>query len=160
MEKIIIAAVAENNVIGKDGEIPWHIPEDLQHFKKKTTGNTVVMGRKTFQSLPESFKPLPNRQNIVLTNSNFEPKNESVVLANSLNDAWQKAKNEKVFIIGGERVYKQTMKEADKIILTEIEKRYDGDTYFPKFSKDDWTKKEKDQRDGFKFVEYTRNNQN
>ena len=153
MKKIIIAAVAENRVIGKDGEIPWHIPEDLQHFREKTTGHTIVMGRKTFQSLPDSFKPLPDRQNIVLTRSDFNP-GESVKIANSLEDAWEKADNEKVFIIGGAGVYRQTLDEADKMILTEIQEEYDGDTYFPDFNKDNWEEVEREEREGFDFVEY------
>lgn len=154
MEKIIIAAVAENGVIGKDGEIPWHIPEDLQHFKEKTTGHTVVMGRKTFESLPDSFKPLPDRQNIVLTRSDFSPKNESVNLANSLDEAWEEAENEKVFIIGGAGVYRQTLEEADKMILTEIHEEYEGDTYFPDFSEEDWREIEREEHEEFDFVEY------
>jgi dihydrofolate reductase len=154
MEKIIIAAVAENRVIGKDGEIPWHIPEDLAHFKEKTTGSTVVMGRKTFQSLPDSFTPLPDRQNIVLTRSDFSPENESVKLANSLDEAWEKARNQKAYVIGGARVYEQTLEEADKIVLTEIHEEYDGDTYFPKFSKENWKEVEREEHGKFDFVEY------
>jgi dihydrofolate reductase len=154
MEKIIIAAVAENGVIGKDGEIPWHIPEDLQHFKGKTTGHTVVMGRKTFESLPDSFKPLPDRQNIVLTRSEFSPENESVTVANSLDGAWNKASNEKVFVIGGAGVYEQTLEEADKMILTEIHEEYAGDTFFPNFSEENWIEKERREKDGFDFVTY------
>lgn len=157
MEKIIIAAVAENGVIGKDGEIPWHIPEDLEHFKEKTTGNTVVMGRKTFQSLPDSFKPLPDRENIVLTRSDFEPKYESVKIANSLEEAWEKAENEKVFIIGGAGVYKQVMQEADRMILTEILEEYKGDTYFPEFDEETWREVKRDERDNFDFVDYRKN---
>lgn len=154
MEKIIIAAVAKNGVIGKDGDIPWHIPEDLQHFKEKTTGNTVVMGRKTFESLPDSFKPLPDRQNIVLTRSDFDPENESVVIANSLDEAWEKSENEKVFIMGGAGVYEQTLGEADKISLTEIDEEYEGDTFFPEFDEEKWREVKRDEREGFDFVEY------
>lgn len=156
MEKIIIAAVAENNVIGKDGDIPWHIPEDLQHFKEKTTGHTVVMGRKTYQSLPDSFKPLPDRENIVLTRSDFQPEDESVKISNNLDDAWEKSSNEKIFIIGGANIYKQTMKDADKLVLTEINKEYDGDTYFPEFSESQWQEKNRDKYENFSFVTYTR----
>jgi dihydrofolate reductase len=146
--------VAENGVIGKDGQIPWHIPEDLQHFKEKTTGHTVVMGRKTFKSLPDSFTPLPDRQNIVLTRSDFSPDDESVTVANSLDEAWEKADNEKVFIIGGAGVYRQTMDIADKMVLTKIHEAYDGDTYFPNFSEDNWKEVRRDEYDGFDFVEY------
>lgn len=154
MEKIIIAAVAENGIIGKDGDIPWHIPEDLEHFKEKTTGNTVVMGRKTFQSLPDSFKPLPDRENIVLTRSNFDPGHESVKIANSLNEGWQKVQNEKIFIIGGAGVYRQTLEEADKMILTEIHEEYEGDTYFPEYDQEKWKEIEREEHKNFDFVEY------
>ena len=154
MERIIIAAVAENRVIGKDGKIPWHIPEDLQHFKEKTTGHTVVMGRKTFESLPDSFTPLPDRQNIVLTRSDLSPSDESVKVANSLEDAWEEAENEKVFIIGGAGIYRQTMDIADEMILTEIHEEYDGGTYFPDFSEDIWKEVSREENDGFDFVEY------
>jgi dihydrofolate reductase len=156
MEKIIIAAKAENDVIGKNGEIPWHIPEDLQHFKEKTTGNTVVMGRKTFQSLPDGFKPLPNRQNIVLTRSDFKPGHESVNTANSLDEAWKKAENQKVFIIGGANIYQQTIKQADKMIITEIHEKYEGDTYFPKITKENWEETRRRKEGNISFVEYKR----
>ena len=159
MEKIIIAAVAENNVIGKDGDIPWHIPEDLQHFKEKTTEHTVVMGRKTFQSLPNSFKPLPDRQNIVLTRSDFQPKNGSVNIANSLDKAWQKAENQKIFIIGGAGIYRQTIEKADKMVITEVHEEYEGDTYFPEWNQENWKEIERDDRGEISFVEYTRNTQ-
>lgn len=154
MERIIIAAVAENGVIGKDGGIPWHIPEDLEHFKEETTGNTVVMGRKTFQSLPDSFKPLPERENIVLTKSNFEPDYESVKIANDLDEAWKKAGNKRIFIIGGAGVYRQTLEEADKMILTEIHEEYDGDTYFPEYDEENWKEISREEHGNFDFVKY------
>jgi dihydrofolate reductase len=156
MEKIIIAAVAENRVIGKNGEIPWHIPEDLQHFKEETTGSTVVMGRKTFQSLPDSFTPLPDRENIVLTRSDFSPQNESVKLANSLDEAWKIAENEKIYVIGGAGVYEQTLDKTDRMILTEIHEEYEGDTFFPKFSKEKWREVEREEHEDFDFAEYER----
>jgi len=159
MERIIIAAAAENQVIGKDGDIPWHIPEDLQHFKEKTTEHTVVMGRKTFQSLPNSFKPLPNRQNIVLTKSDFQPEQESVKIANSLDEAWQKSENEKTFIIGGAGVYKQCLEKADKMILTKIHQEYEGDTYFPEWKQENWKEIEREDKEKISFVEYTRKTQ-
>ncbi|PSG98783.1 MAG: dihydrofolate reductase [Nanohaloarchaea archaeon SW_7_43_1] len=158
MEKIIIAAVAENNVIGKDGDIPWHYSEDMKHFKQKTTGNTVIMGRKTFQSLPDSFKPLPDRQNIVLTRSDFSPQSESVTVANSLDEAWVRANNEKVFIIGGEGVYEQSLEQTDKMILTEIKGEYEGDTYFPEWNEEKWRETEREEKNEFSFVEHERLN--
>ncbi|PSH02148.1 MAG: dihydrofolate reductase [Nanohaloarchaea archaeon QH_8_44_6] len=155
MQKIIIAAVAENDVIGKDGDIPWHYSEDMKHFKQKTTGHSVIMGRKTYFSLPEDFRPLPDRKNIVLSRSEPELP-ESVELANSLDEAWEKAEehSSKAFVIGGAGVYEQTMQEADRMILTEVHEEYDGDTFFPEWSKDSWKEIKRDDREELSFVEY------
>jgi dihydrofolate reductase len=155
MEKIIIAAVAENGVIGKDGDIPWHYSEDLKHFKQKTTDHSVIMGRKTYFSLPEDFRPLPGRKNIVLSRSNPELP-ESVNLANSLEEAWDIAENHsgKAFVIGGAGVYEQAMNESDKMILTRIHQEYEGDTYFPERNKENWEEIERDDREELSFVEY------
>jgi dihydrofolate reductase len=157
MKKIIIAAVAENRVIGKDGDIPWHFPEDLKHFKQKTTGHSVIMGRKTYFSLPEAYRPLPNRKNIVLSRSNPDLP-ESVKLANSLDEAWELAREfgEKAFVIGGAGIYSQTLEEADKMILTEVHKEYDGDTYFPEWNRENWEDVKREDRNEFSFVEYVR----
>jgi dihydrofolate reductase len=157
MKKIIIAAVAENRVIGKDGDIPWHFPEDLKHFKQKTTGHSVIMGRKTYFSLPEAYRPLPNRKNIVLSRSNPDLP-ESVKLANSLEEAWELARefSEKAFVIGGAGIYSQTLEEADKMILTEVHKEYDGDTYFPEWNRENWEDVKREDRNEFSFVEYVR----
>jgi len=155
MQKIIIAAVAENNVIGKDGDIPWHYSEDMKHFKQKTTGHSVIMGRKTYFSLPEDFRPLPDRKNIVLSRSEPELP-ESVELANSLDEAWEKAEehSSKAFIIGGAGVYKQAMQGADRMILTEVHEEYEGDTFFPEWNKDNWEEVKRDNREKLSFVEY------
>jgi len=158
MEKVVIAAVSENGVIGRNGEMPWYFPEDLKHFKEKTMGFPVVMGRKTFESLPEKHRPLPGRTNIVLTRS--EPElDESVKLVNSLEDAWRKAEEtgkEKLFIAGGANIYRQTLPEADKILLTRIHDRYEGDTFFPDFDEDSWELEKKDERKELSFLEYVR----
>lgn len=157
MEKIIIAAISENGVIGKDGDIPWHYPEDLEHFKQKTIGHPVVMGSNTYRSLPEDFKPLPGRKNIVLTRSELDT-DESVSIANSLKEAWDIAENvdDKVFIIGGASIYKQTLDEADRMIITRIHEEYDGDTFFPKWKTDNWKEVKTDEREDFSFIEYVR----
>lgn len=158
MEKIIIAAIAENKAIGKNGDLPWHIPEDMKHFKNTTTGHPVIMGRKTYQSFPENVRPLPNRTNIVLTRSNFEPEDDSVKIANSLEKAYRQAEklDEKAFIIGGASVYRQAIKDADKMILTEVHKEVDGDTFFPEWDKNQWEETDKEKKDGFDFVTYTK----
>lgn len=158
MEKVIVAAVAENGVIGKDGDIPWHLPEDLKHFKQLTTGHPVIMGRKTFESLPESHRPLPDRTNVVLSRSGFDHSDESVKSANSLVEAYEISGelDEVAYVIGGASVYEQALEDADRMVLTEVHEEYDGDTYFPEWSEESWEEIERDCRDGFDFVEYRR----
>jgi Dihydrofolate reductase len=154
MEKIIIVAVAENGVIGSDGDLPWNpIEEDMEFFREKTTGSTVIMGRKTFQSLPESVRPLPERQNIVLTRSGFEP--EGAEVAGTLDEAWSKAGNEKVFVIGGASVYRQALPEAEKMLITEVKGEYGGDTFFPEFSEEEWKEVERRKGEEVEFVIYS-----
>jgi dihydrofolate reductase len=129
----MIAALDKNGLIGKEGSLPWKISEDLQHFKKTTMGNFVIMGKKTFQSIKN---PLSGRKLIVLSRDlQFNP--EGVKVARSINKALSLAK-EKVFIAGGASVYKQFLKKADEMILTIIDKEFKGDKYFPDFSKEDW----------------------
>ena len=144
----------ENDAIGKDGKIPWHHPEDLKHFKKNTTGHSVLMGRKTYESLPGDFRPLPERENIVLTRSNPDL-DESVKIANSLAQAYKAAENEILFIAGGASVYEQTLDNADKIILTHIPGTHDGDTFFPDWNKDKWELTSQEKREGLVFEEFT-----
>lgn len=158
LEKCLVVAAAKNNVIGKDGDIPWHIPEDLKHFKKLTTGHSVIMGRKTYESLPEAFKPLPDRLNIVLTRSGLEEVPEKVIEASSLEQAWEKASEhgEKAFVIGGESVYRESLEEVEKIHLTRIHEEYEGDTYFPGIDEEEWSEENRDEREDFSFLTYRR----
>lgn len=157
LQKVIIVAVSENGVIGKEGDIPWHFPEDLKHFKEKTIDHPVIMGSSTYRSLPEDFKPLPGRKNIVLTRSGIEA-DESVSIANSLDEAWNIAKkyDKKAFIIGGATIYEQTLDEADKLVLTQIHQEYDGDTFFPDWKEENWKEVEREDRDKLSFLEYVR----
>ena len=160
MEKVIIAAVAEGGTIGKNGEMPWHYPEDMKHFKETTMGFPVVMGRTTYLSLPESFRPLEGRTNIVLTRQEMDV-DESVKQANSLDEAWSLAEatgKDKVFIAGGASVYAQTIEEADKMILTEVPGDYDGDTFFPDWSQENWIEVERKEDGELSFVTYSRSN--
>lgn len=158
VEKIIIAAISENNAIGKEGDIPWEIPEDMKHFKEKTMGNPVIMGRKTYQSIPENYRPLTGRTNIVLTRSGFKPEEKNVEVANSLEQAYELAENigEKAFIIGGASVYREALKHADKMILTEVHREVDGDTFFPEWNQEEWKEIQRDRREDFDFVTYTK----
>jgi dihydrofolate reductase len=127
MKLIIIAAIARNRVIGKNGKLPWHIPEDLARFKQLTTGHTVVMGRRTFDSFEN---PLPNRTNIVITSRVIN----GVKSYPSVAFALQALKNEKeVFVIGGGRVYADALRLADELRLTLVDREVAGDTFFPPY---------------------------
>ena len=133
MEIILIVAKSKNNVIGKNGKLPWRFPEDLKHFRETTMGNFVIMGKKTFLSLPG---PLEGRNVLVLSrDKNFNPKTAQV--ANSIEDALDVAKD-KVFIAGGGSIYRQFLPKADKMIITVIDKKVEGDTYFPEFDDKNW----------------------
>ena len=153
-EIIIIAAVSENNVIGKDGKIPWNIKEDLQRFRKLTLNHPVIMGRKTYESLP--VKPLKDRINIVLTRQkDFNP--PGIIVKNSLTDAIEFCKNyDKVFIIGGQAVFEDGLKIADTLELTRVHKNYDGDAFFPEINFDGWILKNRETKDGYSFLTYTK----
>lgn len=137
----IIVAVAENNAIGKAGDLLCHLSSDLKHFKAVTSGHTVIMGRKTFDSLPKGA--LPNRRNIVITrNSAFAA--EKVEVAHSLEEALNMA-GSNAFIIGGEQIYSQALPFADKLFLTEIHADFpDADTFFPEINTDQWAEESRE----------------
>lgn len=153
-EIIVIAAVSENNVIGKDGRIPWNIQEDLQRFKRLTLHSPVIMGRKTYESLPA--KPLKDRINIVLTrDKTFSP--QGVIVKHSLQDALDYCKSYgKVFIIGGQAVFEEGLKVADTLELTRVHGNYDGDAFFPEINPDEWFLKNEEKRTGYSFLTYAR----
>ena len=135
MEIIIIAAMASNRVIGADNDIPWYIPEELKQFKEKTLGFSVIMGRKTYESI--GF-PLPKRKNIILTrNSSYTQPN--CITAPNIREALALCTSEKkVFILGGAEVFRQTLPLANTIYLTVLDRSVEGDTYFPDFSRRDF----------------------
>ncbi len=135
MKISVIAAMSENRVIGRDGALPWHLPTDLARFKSITTGHTVIMGRKTFESVGQ---PLPNRRTIVITRNN-DYQCAGVFIAHSLDEALDHAAREdEIFILGGEAVYQMALSRADCLYLTIIHATIEGDTYFPTFDFDDW----------------------
>ncbi|KGN77965.1 diacylglycerol kinase [Porphyromonadaceae bacterium COT-184 OH4590] len=138
----IIVAVADGNVIGKDNSLIWHISEDLKRFKRLTENHTVVMGRKTYMSLP--FRPLKNRRNIVITRSNEAI--AGVETADSVEQALELCRGEdEVFIIGGASIYEQTIDIVDKIYLTRVLKEFEGDTFFPEISAAKWQSVERSE---------------
>jgi dihydrofolate reductase len=132
----IIVAVADDWGIGRDNELLWHIPEDLKRFKKLTTGNAVIMGKKTWDSLPK--KPLPGRKNIVLTD-NQKDSFEGAMVALSIDEALKYCENgEEVFIIGGGSVYRQFMTIADRLYIKHVHKTAPADIYFPEIDPQKW----------------------
>lgn len=161
-EIVLIAAVAEENrVIGQGKELPWHIPEDLRHFKELTTGHALLMGRRTFESIVHQFgAPLPDRRMVVLTTQgplDEHPEVETYPSIDAATDAL--ADEEIVFVGGGESVYEQFLPHADRLELTLVDGEYEGDTYFPPFEHlvgDVFELSEVDERDGFRFVTYER----
>src|SRR3989344_1445138 len=136
----IIAAIGRNNVIGSEGRLPWKMKADMKRFKEKTKGKTVVMGRKTYESIG---KPLKDRANIILTrNSEFEA--DGCTVANSVDEVFEIVnENEEIMVIGGASVYKQFLPRANKMYLTVIDHIFDGDTFFPDIS-DEWIETERE----------------
>ncbi|RAJ37473.1 dihydrofolate reductase [Pedobacter cryoconitis] len=131
----IIVAIAENNGIGKDNQLLWHLPGDLKHFKNTTSGHTVIMGRKTFDSVG---KPLPNRRNIIITRA-ADLEIPGVEVVNTLEAAIALCDpEEEVFIVGGAQIYKMAMDITDKIYLTVVKGHFDADTFFPAIDPDIW----------------------
>jgi len=165
-EIVIIAAVARNRVIGKDNKLLWNIPEDMAHFKALTSGHTVIMGRKTWESLPPRFRPLPGRRNIVISRQADFPAPGAEV-ADSLENALKLASTQgpaadsmvaaTVFIIGGEQIYKQAMAVADRLEITEVDLEPEGDAWFPEIAAVDWERTAKIEGAGFTFVSWCRN---
>jgi dihydrofolate reductase len=133
----IIVAIAENYAIGKNNDLLWHIPEDLKRFKRITTGHKIIMGKKTYLSLP--FRPLPNRENIVITDNPADVF-PGCTLVYSVTEAMNRCKpGEENFIIGGASVYRQFLPFADRLYLTLVHKEFEGDVFFPVINFDDWT---------------------
>jgi len=149
----LIAAMAENRAIGLDAALPWRLPRDMRHFKELTTGHTVVMGRKTYDTLP---RPLPNRRNVVITRDVSYVASGADVF-HSLQDALRTvAENEEVFVAGGAEIYRLALPFADRIYLTVVHTVLEGDTFFPEFEMSDWllqedTRYDSDERHIYSF---------
>lgn len=165
MKISLIAAHAQNRVIGKNNDLPWHLPDDMKYFMTTTQGHYCIMGRKNYDSIPAKFKPLPKRTNIVVTRQrDFQA--PGCIVVNAIEDGIALArKNEEteIFIIGGAEIYKTSLSSADRLYLTEIQAVIDGDVYFPEFKKEEWKEVSRqhhpvDQRHiyAFDFVIYER----
>ncbi|WKZ70945.1 MAG: dihydrofolate reductase [Melioribacteraceae bacterium] len=160
MKKIIIVAVAKNNVIGKEGIMPWHSKEDLKHFKETTMSFPLIMGRKTFYSM--GGKPLKGRLNIILTREKSFPKPEGEVeVFSDINDAYkfcEEKKYEKVFVIGGGEIYKQEINNVDELQISEMKVEVEGDTFFPQIDNDIWEAAEEIEYSEFTLKIYRKRN--
>jgi dihydrofolate reductase len=147
---VMVAAVADNGVIGKDGDIPWHLPEDLKHFRETTRGHTVVMGRTTYDGIGH---PLPYRTNVVVTRDP-QWRADGVFVAHSVPEAVALAQGFEgdVMIGGGTQVYEAAMPLATHQVLTEVHQSPEGDTHYPAFDAQDWRETRRDEREGFAWV--------
>lgn len=162
----IIVAAAKNRVIGRQGNLLWHLKDDMARFKELTAGHPVIMGRKTFESIPEKYRPLPNRTNIIITrNESYKQKGATVVnsLARAIAEAHISPGSDEVFVIGGGEIYTQSLPSANRIYYTEVNTSPKGDTVFPKLDDTRWKgkqagsfKKDKDNQFGGKFVVFER----
>ncbi|TXF75186.1 dihydrofolate reductase [Chryseobacterium sp.] len=150
----IVVAMGQNNEIGADNQLLWHLPKDLKYFKEMTTGHPIIMGRKTYESIG---KPLPNRTNIVISRKKdwFE---EGILIVGSVKEALKFAKkiDEEVFIIGGGKIYEQTIDLVDRLAVTEVDATLAADVFFPKIDGKIWQKTEescheKDEKNGYNF---------
>lgn len=152
MSVVLIAAVGRNGVIGRDNDLPWRIREDLQHFKQLTLGHTLVMGRKTYDSIG---RPLPGRRTVVITRQS-DWSAEGVDVVHTLDDALKLADGNDIYVAGGGEIYRLALPYADRLELTEVDQAPEGDVTFPTIDPAAWTETARDPREGFTFVSYLR----
>jgi len=153
----IIAAVSKNNCIGTNGKLPWRIPEDMKHFREITARKLLIMGRKTWESLPKKFRPLPGRKNIVITRQEHYAVPDTVEVFNDLNHALLAHRGEDKICIGGGEIYTQCMNSADTLYITEVAQEVAScDAFFPPIEKKNWRETEREDHEGFSFVTYER----
>lgn len=134
MTVTFIAAVAANGVIGSNNELPWRLPAEMRYFTQNTIGKPVLMGRKTFESLP---KPLKDRTNVILSRT-LEEAPEGCVLVRTIDEAIEKYADDELMVIGGADIYSQMFGVADRLLITEIDHSFEGDAFFPEFDREDW----------------------
>jgi dihydrofolate reductase len=157
----LVVAIARNRVIGRDNQLPWHLPEDLAHFKAVTLGHPVLMGRKTWESLPPRFRPLPGRRNIVVTRQGDYAAAGAEVAPSILEALALTGENEEVCVIGGAEIFAATLPLADTLEVTEVALEPEGDTWFPAISPADWRETAREAHvgqdgTGYAFVTYKR----
>lgn len=161
MKRVIIAAVAKNNVIGKNNDLVWRLPDDMKFFQAQTAGHAVLMGRKNFESIPEKFRPLPHRKNIIITRNQDYVAPSGCEVFQSVEEGLEFCKNqqfEKCYVIGGGQIYKYTlhMGLVDEMLITHVDALPEGDTFFPEIDGKKWTKTlleehPKDEKHPFSF---------
>lgn len=153
----LFAAVSKNLCIGRNNDLPWNIPEDMERMRKLTLGKVLIMGRNTWESIPENRRPLPRRTNVVITrDANYELP-AGVERFGSIDEAVEAHKNEDIVGFGGQRVFEDMIKIADELDLTLVDQEIeDCHAYFPAIDMNVWQETERDDRDGFSFVKYTR----
>jgi dihydrofolate reductase len=156
----LIVAMAANRVIGRDNTLPWRLPDDLRRFKRLTMGHTLVMGRKTWESIG---RPLPGRDIVVVTRQERYATPAGVSVARSVEEALEIAKGDEVFVAGGEEVFRQTIDRADRLYLTRIDTDFPGDTFFPEFDPERFRLVEREDHEateeipfGYSFLTYDR----
>lgn len=155
MTVTLVAAVGANGVIGRDGGLPWRLPEDMRHFKALTLGHVLVMGRRTYESIG---RPLPGRTTVVVTRQSGWRAAEGVVVCHDLDTALDCAAtiDPEVFVVGGAEVFRAAMPRADRVVLTHVHQSPDGDTWFPPLDRSQWKETERTAYDGFTLVDYGR----
>jgi dihydrofolate reductase len=152
----IVAAVARNGVIGADGGLPWHLPDELRLFKETTLGHVLVMGRRTYESIG---RPLPGRTTVVVTRrEDWSPGHDEVVVAHGVGEALERARSidDEVFVVGGGELYEAALPYADRLLITFVEQEPHGDTSFPEVDWDDWRETAREPGDGWVRVTYAR----
>ncbi|HUA74963.1 MAG TPA: dihydrofolate reductase [Solirubrobacteraceae bacterium] len=149
----LVVARSSNGAIGRDGELPWRLPSDMKRFRELTSGGVVVMGRRTYESLPDAFRPLPDRRNLVLSSDAGYEADGAEVFADL--DSALTAAGKECFVIGGERTYREALALAERAYVTEVEEEVDGDTFFPALAAGEWRCVERGEplhENGYSFV--------
>ncbi len=140
----LIAAVAKNGVIGKDNDLVWNLPDDMKYFMKTTEHHCVLGGRKNYESIPEKYRPLKNRTNIVVTRQAGYGQNQSIKVVHDITEGIKLAENigeKELFVIGGGEIYQQSLPMAHRLYITEVKASFEGDTFFPTISRSSWTER-------------------
>ena len=151
----IVAAISKNNCIGKNGELPWNIPKDMKRVKELTVGKKVIMGRRTWESIPEKYRPLPNRKNIVITSDADYPLPDGVERYATVEDAVNAHTDEEIVGFGGQRIFEAMLPLADTLYITHVDQIVEGgDAFFPAINPEVWKEVEREKHEGFIFVVY------